>query len=193
MLRSALELTYSQVGDLRDYAAVPGAFETRVVFDVVPEAEDYALVERALAAPLRKDYDAIESPLKWPQLFDVSKWIMVSAFAAGRRVGGAIGAIDTPGVDMLEARRDLVVLWDLRVAPEARNGGVGAALFEAVEQWGRSRACTELKVETQNVNVHACRLYRGQGCSLARASAGAYPDFPGEIQLVWRKRIDARR
>jgi GNAT superfamily N-acetyltransferase len=94
-------------------------------------------------------------------------------------------AFDTPTVEMLEGRRDLAVLWDIRVAPEARGQGVGAALFGAAAAWAAARGCRQLKVETQNVNVPACRFYASQGCVLAAIHRFAYPGLPHEVQLLW--------
>ena len=37
----------------------------------------------------------------------------------GCRVGGAVLAFDTEGVDMLERRKDLAILWDIRVHPSS--------------------------------------------------------------------------
>lgn len=168
---------------------VSGSFGATVIYDPDRIVADGSLVERRLSAPIWKDYDALEHPSHW-LMFDVSKWVLIGAFAEGRRVGGIIAAIDTPGVDMLEGRNDLVVLWDVRVAPEARGEGVGTALFRAAQVWGAAKGCRELKVETQNVNVAACRLYSKNGCRLAEAIPGAYAEMPGEVQLIWRKRVD---
>jgi GNAT superfamily N-acetyltransferase len=60
-------------------------------------------------------------------------------------------------------RSDLAVLWDIRVQPERRGRGVGKALFYASVDWACRRGCRQLKVETQNVNVAACRFYASQG------------------------------
>jgi hypothetical protein len=49
----------------------------------------------------------------------------------------------------------------------------------------------ELKIETQNTNVGACRFYERQGCELRAIHRAAYPQFPEEIQLLWYK--DLRR
>lgn len=114
---------------------------------------------------------------------------MIGAYDGGKRVGGATAAFDTPGVDMLEGRRDLVVLWDLRVSPDARRRGIGTALFRAVEAWVVQRPCRELKVESQNTNVVACGFYARQGCTLREANHGAYPALPDEVQLIWRKAL----
>jgi GNAT superfamily N-acetyltransferase len=39
-----------------------------------------------------------------------------------------------------------------------RGLGIGAALFRAAERWAVARGARWLKVETQNVNVAACRF-----------------------------------
>jgi GNAT superfamily N-acetyltransferase len=82
---------------------------------------------------------------------------------------------------------DLAVLWDIRVAPSARRGGVGTALFAAAASWARSVGCRQLKIETQNTNVGACRFFARQGCVLVTARWDAYPELPDEVQLLWYK------
>ena len=67
---------------------------------------------------------------------------------------------------MLEGRRDLAVLWDIRVSPETRRKGVGSALFEMAEAWARLHELWQLMTETQNINVGA-QLYRTAGMSVA--------------------------
>lgn len=180
---------------LADYASVPIAFQVRSVLDVAGSADGpggFVLTERPLDTPYLKDYDAIpgEHPSGWPERFDVSRWGVFAARVEGRREGGAAVAFRTPGLDLLEGRDDVAVLWDVRVAPEARGRGVGAALFRAAEAWARARGCRRLLVETQNVNVPACRFYARMGCVLAAVNRSAYPMLPGEIQLLWDKDLD---
>lgn len=177
------------VGDLAFYASVPNRFATSLVLDVQGTAPHWTLQERTLDAVFRKDYDALEDPLHWPVEFDVRNWGQFHALAGTRLVGGAIAAFDTPGVDMLEGRRDLVVLWDIRVRPELQGQGIGARLFRAVQAWGGERGARELKVETQNVNAAACRFYRAMGCKLVAAQAGAYAGLPREVKLLWSSTI----
>lgn len=172
------------------------AFTVERVLDLRPVDGDlggFALTERALASPFRKDYDAEAGagPLRWAERFDVSRWGLLAARAGDQWAGGAVIAVDTPGVAMLEDRRDLAVLWDLRVAPAFRGQGVGTALFEAAEHWAQERQCRQLKVETQNINVPACRFYARQGCSLGAINRFAYPELPGEVQLLWYKTLPA--
>lgn len=165
-----------------------------MVFDIAETSHNpggFVLTERRLDAPYVKDYDAIEGehPTQWARLFDVRNWGLFAARMDGQRIGGAVVAYDTPGLDMLEGRGDLAVLWDIRVTPEARGKGVGSALFRSAEAWARARGCRKLKVETQNINVSACRLYARQGCVLAAVHRFAYPRLPGEIQLLWYKEL----
>jgi len=41
-----------------------------------------------------------------------------------------------------------------------------------------------LKVETQNINVPACRFYAKQGCVLRAVHPHAYSEFPDEAQVA---------
>ena len=177
---------------LADHARIPITFRVERVLEVSlvdGGLSGIVLEERPVVEPYVKDYDALdgEGPTRWARRFDITNWGLIAAHDGGRRVGGAVIAFDTPDVYMLNGRRDLAVLWDLRVEPVARGAGVGSALFASVEQWARDRSCRQLKVETQNVNVGACRFYAGMGCTLGAISRFAYPDLPDEVQLLWFK------
>jgi GNAT superfamily N-acetyltransferase len=143
-MSAGLEISEEPIGALAEYASVPFAFEVRRMLDVSPRDDGrggFALVERANGTPWVKDYDAIpeEGPATWPKRFDVSRWGFFAARLSGRRVGGAAVAIRTPGLDMLEGRDDLAVLWDIRVAPDARGEGVGSELLRAAEAWAMAQ------------------------------------------------------
>jgi GNAT superfamily N-acetyltransferase len=185
-----IEISEEKAPDLQEYAQIRMSFEVREVLDVLTLNDGlggFTLSERKLAVPYLKDYDAIESPLHWRRSFDTSNWVFFAARAEGVRLGGAAVAFDTPGLMMLEGRRDIAVLWDIRIAAEARRQGVGAALFKAAEKWAVAQGCRRLKVETQNINVPACRFYARQGCVLGAIHRFAYPEFPNEAQLLWYK------
>ena len=179
---------------LERHGAVPIAFEVRSRLAVRPVDGGMGgllLAEEPVATPYVKDYDAYdgEGPTHWAKDFDLSRWAVLAALNGDERVGGAVVARDTPGVDLLEGRDDLAVLWDLRVRPDRRGRGVGHLLFGAAEAWARAHGCREMKVETQNVNVPACRFYAGRGCELRSIRQGAYPGLPDEAQLLWFKRL----
>ena len=185
-------LTEEPMAALPEYARVPIIFTVDRVLDVTSRDDGrggFALSERRLEVPYEKDYDAIagEGPLQWARRFNLSNWALFTARGATRIVGGAAVAFDTPGLTMLEGRRDLAVLWDIRVSPDARGQGVGSALFERVEAWARRHGCRQLKIETQNTNVRACQFYERRGCQLRAIDPAAYPELPEEIQLLWYK------
>jgi GNAT superfamily N-acetyltransferase len=148
-----------------------------------------SLTETTVAEPYVKNYDTIEGPTRWADRFDVSNWGLLSAWRDGARVGGAVIAFRTPNVGMLGGRDDVAVLWDIRVALEQRGTGAGSALFRAYEGWAGARGADWLKIETQNVNTAACRFYRKMGCTLGAIDRFAYPGMPGEVRLLWWKRV----
>ncbi|MBI4732813.1 MAG: GNAT family N-acetyltransferase [Chloroflexi bacterium] len=175
---------------LPEYKAIPSRFEVRSVFQ--PELMDgglggICLCEVAAEPPYVKDYDSYgELPTDWPKQFDVSNWGFFLALANNYPVGAAAVAFGTTGVFMLENRRDLSVLWDIRVRPEAR--GVGIPLFRYAAEWSRKRGCQQMKIETQNVNVPACRFYRRMGAQLGeirRFGYAAVPAVAREVMLCW--------
>jgi GNAT superfamily N-acetyltransferase len=177
---------------LAEYATVPIAFDVTSILSAQKGGTDghFILTERRLDSPYVKDYDAIgDRPQDWAARFDTSQWILFLARAEGQSLGGATVAFGTSGLDMLEDRSDLAVLWDIRIAPSFRGRGVGRALFEAAEAWASTRGCRELKVETQNVNVPACRFYAALGCRLRVVRDDAYPECPGESQFLWYKAL----
>lgn len=181
------------IDDVQDHGGISTAFAVTTVFEV--ELLDAGLgglllTERLVPVRWVKDYDATDGgPKRWASQFDVSMWGLLGAYDGDRRIGGAVIAFDTPDLSMLRGRRDLAVLWDLRVVDDARRSGTGTALFRAAEAWARERACDALEVETQHVNVPACRFYARMGCSLAAVDRHAYAKLPAEVQLIWRRHL----
>lgn len=173
---------------LQEYGSVSIAFYVETEYQVVPlnsGLNGLILEEVKPELPYWVDHDGGETPLAWWDRWDLSKWGMVSAFDAGKQIGGAIIASNTEGVHMLENRSDLAVLWDLRVAEEYRYQGVGTAIFDAALQWCRERGLQQLKIETQTYNIAACKFYAKQGASLGVINCHAYPQQPRIKQLIW--------
>ena len=137
--------------------------------------------------PYLKDYDASgELPSDMPKKFDVKKWGFFLALAGSTPAGAATVALDTTGVFMLEARKDLAVLWDIRMCPEYK--GVGIMLFRYSANWAKERGYTQMKIETQNVNVPACRFYERMGATLGEIRRFGYAGVPSvahEVMLNW--------
>jgi len=188
-----IEIREAGPDELRQYAAIPIAFEVESILRV--ELLDrglggIALREEHLDTPYTKDYDSYEDagPERWQTRFEIRNWGIFIAVYGGRNVGGAAVAFDIPGVHMLEGRHDLAVLWDLRVAADLRRNNIGTRLFQHAVNWCRARGCTHLKIETQNINVPACRFYAKQGCRLGQIHRYAYvghPQLKNEVMLIW--------
>jgi len=186
------EVREEPLTSIDEYATIPIAFEVRSVFQVSGQnkpGEEFVLTELRLDKPYLKDYDSVrgEKPTDWPRRFEMSNWTLFGARDQGRLIGRAALAFSTPGESMFEGREDLAILWDIRVSPEVRGQGIGARLFAAAEDKARAKNCRRLKVETQNINVGACRFYQQQGCVLRAVNRKAYAQFPDEIQLLWYK------
>lgn len=196
-----VEVREETVAALPDYARVPIAFRvtSRFRIDLIQRGlGGLTLVEEAVT-PFVKDYDAVKRydaakrevprPVGWAVRWNIANWGILGAFDGEQQVGGAVIAWNTDGVNMLYGRTDLAVLWDLRVRPERRGTGVGTRLFAHSLAWARERQCREILVETQNINVPACRFYAHQGCTLAAINRYAYPDLPDETQLLWYQKL----
>ena len=175
---------------MEEYQSVPIWFEVKSVFEPVLVNNGLGgilLRETPVEKPYIKDYDSYtETPSDWPKKFDVSKWVFLLAMNGVTVVGAAAVAFDTTGVFMLEARKDLTVLWDIRVRPEAR--GVGIMLFRYAARWSCAQGCTQMKIETQNVNVPACRFYQRMGATLGeihRFGYAAVAEAAHEVMLCW--------
>jgi GNAT superfamily N-acetyltransferase len=177
---------------LIEYSEIPIRFEvrSRLAVEVVDDGMGGIVFhEEPVEPPYIKDYDSLkgEGPTRWPKRFDTSNWALFVAREVDTAVGGATVAFRTPGVNILGGREDLAVLWDIRVRPEWRRRGIGAGLFGEVVGWARERGVRQLKVETQNINVPACRFYVRQGCRLAEIGRFRYaePEAADEVMLIW--------
>ncbi len=192
-----IQIMEESVSALPEYESVPIAFQVTSRFRIEPVQNGLGglhFVEEQVE-PYTKDYDSIqgERPSDWPRRWDVSNWgilsaFTLSAFADTRRVGGAVIARKTDGLDMLADREDPCIIWDLRVHPDFRRSGIGNRLFTRAADWAREHGCSELIVETQNINVPACRFYARQGCQLGAINRHAYKDLD-EVQLIWHKTL----
>ena len=174
---------------LRDYARVTNSFEATARLDASTGQVD------PIPNPFIKDYDAHRGyhPTEWPQRFDVTRWWFAGVFVGDRRVGGAVVVPDAADLEPdLAAPADAALLWDIRVAPDARRHGVGRALLNFAESRARAPGRLRLLVETQDINVPACRLYAAAGYTIARMDPRAYPSLPDETQLIFQKRLRTR-
>ncbi|MBN1810999.1 MAG: GNAT family N-acetyltransferase [Anaerolineae bacterium] len=173
------------------YDAIPNWFGVESVLRV--EVIDgglggFRLVEESVAEPFIKTYDD-DGPTNWVAEFDLGRWGIFLAADGDRPVGGAAVAVDAPvyPLDKFQ-RRDLAVLWDIRVHPEHRGRGVGSLLFDRAADWARRNGWGQLGLETSSVNVPACRFYARKGCELGAIHRYGYagvPQIAHEAMLLW--------
>ncbi len=178
------------IDDLEEYAQIPIAFEVTSIYQVklVDQGLGGIQLLEAPTQPYVKDYDALENPLEWQNQFEIHHWGFLLARNGDQAVGGAAIAWNTNDVSMLEGRIDLSVLWDIRVHPKWRKQGIGTALFRHAAAWSTRRSCRQMKIETQNINVPACKFYARMGCELGDIRRFGYVETPqtaDEIQLNW--------
>lgn len=159
---------------LVEYYQISIAFQVRSVYDVIEENGSIKLNERVLEEPYIKDYDALES--NYALTMNTDTWGIFLAIDE-KPIGGAI--ITMPDC----------ALYDLRVAQSHRRFGVGRALFQHAFQWAKKQNSTTcMSIETQNINVNACRFYAAMGANLGDIDRNAYENderVKDEIRLNW--------
>ena len=145
-----------------------------------------------VSPPFWKDYDSCpEDRLDvLPVRYDVQRWLVLVAPEEASTSYPVMGGIVVAGAGYEPSSGDGVA-WvvDIRVAEGSRRRGVGGELWRAAEAWGRTEGYRELRVETQDVNVPACRFYARMGCSLFSVEPGAYAKLGGEARVIWRKTL----
>ena len=189
-----VKFVYESVDVLPEYGHIPISFEVKSVFDVVliqGGLGGFQLSERNVEPSWIKDYDSYEDqgPAGWAGQWDISNWAVISAFLNGKRIGGCVIAYDTPEFNKSGRGNDVAFLWDLRVSLEYRRQGLGGRLVDAATVWARQHRCRFLKIETQNINVPACRLYAKHGFLLCSINRYAYRELPDESELIWCKEL----
>jgi ribosomal protein S18 acetylase RimI-like enzyme len=161
--------------DRRGVEAIETAFETPTIFEVVTSARSIELVERTLPAPITKRYAIGEVFAPW------ARW---SAGWVATDDAGIHGFATVAHEDWHER----LVLWFLYVSPAHRRHGVGRALLERAEAYGRAQGATHVWLETSNVNVPGVRAYERLGytlCGVDRLYYGSY--MPGEAAIYLAK------
>ena len=195
LLHRMAEFEIVEIGpaELANYATIP----SRILVTERLECESFSAdgASRLRSVPVRESYikrydDQAESdPRRWPALFTLVRWGFFVARRGDEVLGGAAVA---PGSDVSVGDALLAasaVLWDIRVDEGSRRDGVGAALFRAVERWSVARGFSRLIIETQDINVGACRFYQSMGCTLTGWQPNGYADLRSEARLVWQRAL----
>lgn len=104
------------------------------------------------------------------------------------QLAGQILVHENPGLSQDEGWNRFAIIWDIAVDPPFRRQGIGQRLIEQAVAWARSRGLPGIMLETQNINVPACRLYASRSFVLGGFDACLYRGvMPGthESALFW--------
>jgi ribosomal protein S18 acetylase RimI-like enzyme len=77
---------------------------------------------------------------------------------------------------------------DFAVDVRFRRRGIGRAMMQQAANWAKDRRLPGVMLETQDVNVTACRFYENFGFELRGFDTYLYKNFPesrNEIALYW--------
>jgi len=80
---------------------------------------------------------------------------------------------------------------DIAVRQDWRHMGVGTALLKKAVEWAKERHFIGLTLETQDVNVSACRFYAKNGFVIGGIDHMLYSSFPtaNEVAVFWYYRF----
>lgn len=188
----SIQITEGGPALLDRFSSIPSNFWVKSCYQVKRGmGGEFTLVSNTVSPAYVKDYDSKNGRglLSCQKRWNLDNWGFFSANIGNECVGSAVIAFDTEGIEMLENRKDLAVLWDLRVRSDYRKQKIGSLLFEAVCIWSVKRKCIALKIETQNTNVPACNFYKKQNCELRNVNTGIYPDYMDDLQMFWYRNL----
>lgn len=160
--------------DRKAVEAIDTSFQTTTVFEQVTSARRIELVERELEVPITKRYEIDEVFAHWAS-WEVG-WVADEDGVRG------FAAVE------YEAWNERLNLWFLYIAPAWRRRGVGRALLERVEAYGKQVGATHVWLETSSHNVPGVRAYERLGYALCGADHTYYGRYmPGETALFLTK------
>jgi len=170
---------------LEAYFNISIAFKGHSILELRNDNLDGLAFKEIKVPSFRKDYDDEEDQSQLIDRFDLKNWHIITYRDNDKIVAGAIIAHDTPEINMLEGKKDLAVLWDIRIDEAYRGHGIGSKIIDQVKELSKEIGCNRIKIETQNINVAACRFYMKQGGVLTSFNKHYYNDLPKEIQMIW--------
>ena len=182
------KIKYSEIKleQLEEYGNIPFYYDTTEKYELIKMNNGLDGIKmKLIKVPLfHKDFGARTS--HWIELFDLKNWKFFAAYDEDNKmIAGCTIATRTDNCDMLEKRKDLAVLWDIRVSNEYKHQGIGQRLFDMAKKYAKNNGFKQLKVECQNTNPAAIKFYHKQGMVLHSINEYAYPDCPNEAQLLW--------
>lgn len=86
------------------------------------------------------------------------------------------------------------LIEDIAVAKDFRKNGVGKVLLQKATEWALERNFIGLMLETQDINVSACRFYAKNHFVIGAVDTMLYSNFPtaNEIAIFWYYKFNCR-
>jgi len=189
-----IEITEIEQDAFPSYSSISPEYMVKSEFECISGdggLSGILLRERKLPQPYPK-YQDDGGPEEWSRQFDVSIWGIFLASDGDTLAGAAAVATPSNGMFVTARGSDIAVLWDIRVQKAYRRQSVGTQLFCRCVSWARQHGFSILGIETQNVNVPACRFYAKHGCDLAEIRKTGYSGHPKvahEAMLIWHLKL----
>lgn len=93
--------------------------------------------------------------------------LLMGAFDSDEKIVGIVRATLWQESGMVKTIKT-VCLDNIFVVPQYRRSGIGAKLFDAVEQWAREQGAARLDLHTWDFNKSAVAMYRAMGMTPQR-------------------------
>lgn len=139
-----------------------------------------------------------ENPENWKSFISLDNFKLVGIYQDATLVAAMSLVHDNPSVRMLDGRKDVLLVWDLRVHPDHKGKGYGRALIDYARHEAEALGVNHLRIETQNTNPSAVDFYHNMGFELAQIREHAYSgqmseDAGGkrEIMLIFNEKLEA--
>ncbi|MFP4078286.1 MAG: GNAT family N-acetyltransferase [Candidatus Izemoplasmataceae bacterium] len=179
----------------KDYASIPMRIEGESVYRLIKPGPLTFSLKKETTEEFGYDVND-EEPGAWKKFISMRNFRMVGIRYDDQVVAAMSLVHDNTTVRMLEGRKDVLLIWDLRVHPDHKRKGYGKALIEYARKEAKSLGVNHLRLETQNTNPNAIEFYLAVGFELAHIREHAYSKdsvqdagIENEVMLVFNEVI----
>ncbi|WP_078551982.1 GNAT family N-acetyltransferase [Bacillus alkalicellulosilyticus] len=144
---------------------------------IIPKYEDqtWTYTEEVFSETYIKKYDDEEIPVDYVE--DQKKAVFFY-FSKNNCIGQ---------IRLREHWNGYAYIEDIAVAKEYREKGVGTALIHQAIEWAKEKKFCGLMLETQDINVSACRFYAKNNFTIGSIDTMLYSNFStaNEVAIIW--------
>ena len=122
--------------------------------------EDMAPLAALYSQFWREESNTAKMREKFTRLRDNEAYILLCAVDGGRLIGSVMGIVCE---ELYGECEPFLVVENMIVDKSGRKGGVGRALFRALENKAKERGCTQIILVTETERRDACGFYESMG------------------------------